>query len=542
MVGDEAQEELAGKTRATGPLAAGHEGFDPLVAPGVALLELPERGKSRRLPAVLLAESGDLFLGLRQLFAGAFQLVGDLLTPLPEFRQARLVDGKPGAELLQGAAKFRRPLPVFLDLPDLPRLPFPEILDHPSEADDHVFQFGLFGHDVDVPGLLFLQRLPAGPVHPPEFFEGLRPLGDLLPERPDPLLRLGRGGPEGGDFAVGLPLAPLQGLALREVLLPSCGEIGDLPPGEVDPLFLDIDSVFRSVEFFLVGRDHAFVFQDLRLQLLQGGLEALQARPDLRLPVLECIFRLFPGGPAGGQVGAGLEGGGELGLFERLLQGLVLLRLFRLAGDRIELRLHLAEDVVQADHVLPGRLHLPDGGLLPALVLGDAGRLLDELPPIFRLRLDEGDDAVLLDEGVGPGADPRAHEEFPDVQETAGDLVDRVFALPLAEEATRDHHLAALRVISGELLIIRRKDHGDLGHPDGVDLLRAVEDHVIHLFPAEGLDPLFAHNPADRVGDVALAAAVRTDDAADPGGEIEDDLLPEGFETGDFESLEPHLL
>ena len=542
VVGDEAQEELAGETRTAGPLAAGHQGLDPLVAPGVALFEFRERGESRRLPAVLFAESGDLFLGLRQLPTGAFQLVGDLLPPLSKFRKALLVDGKPGAEFFQRAAEFRRPLPGFLDLPDLPRLPFPEVFDHPGKADDHVFQLGLFGDDVDVPDLLFLQSLPAGPVHPPEFFEGLRPLGDLLPERPDPLFRLGRGGPEGGDFAVGLTLAPFQGLAFRKVLRPSCGKIGDFPSGEFDPLFLDIDSVFRAVAFFLVGRDQAFVFEDLRLQFLQGGLDGLQARPDLRLPVLERLFCLFPGGTAGGQVGTGLEGDGELGLFEGLLQSLVLLRPLRLAGDRVELGLHLAEDVVQADHVLPGRLHLPDRGLLPALVFGDAGRLLDELPPIFRLRLDKGGDAVLLDEGVGPGADPRAHEEFPNVQEAARNLVDRVFALPIAEEATGDHHLAALRVIAGELLPIRREGHGDLGHPDGGGLLRAVEDHVVHLLPAEGLDPLLAHDPADRVGDVALAAAVGADDAADPGGEIDDDLLPEGFETGDFESLESHLL
>ena len=213
----------------------------------------------------------------------------------------------------------------------------------------------------------------------------------------------------------------------------------------------------------------------------------------------------------------------------------------RLPGNRVQLGLHLAEDVIQPDHILPGGLHLPNGGLLPALVLGDAGRLLDELSSIFRFCLDKRGDTALFYEGVGPSADPRSHEKFTDVQQTAGDFIDRVFALPVAEEAAGDHHLTVIRVIAGEFLLVRRENHGDLGHPDGCGLVGTVEDHVVHLFPAEGLDPLFPHDPADRICDVALAAAVRADNAADSGRKIDDDLFPKRFETGDFQFFESHL-
>src|SRR4030067_882098 len=45
-----------------------------------------------------------------------------------------------------------------------------------------------------------------------------------------------------------------------------------------------------------------------------------------------------------------------------------------------------------------------------------------------------------------------------------------------------------------------------------------------------------AQGPADGIGDVALAAAVRTDNGSDPGFKGEFDLVCEGFETekGDF--------
>ena len=76
----------------------------------------------------------------------------------------------------------------------------------------------------------------------------------LRAEAADLRLRFRRSLLQGGDLLPGLPLPLLQGLAFREVLLPSRGEIGDLPPGEVDPLLLDVDGVFRAVELFLVGR------------------------------------------------------------------------------------------------------------------------------------------------------------------------------------------------------------------------------------------------------------------------------------------------
>ena len=225
-----------------------------------------------------------------------------------------------------------------------------------------------------------------------------------------------------------------------------------------------------------------------------------------------------------------------------MFEGLVLLRPLRLPGNDVQLRLDFADDVVEPQQVLLGRLQLPDRRLLAALVLGDAGGFFDELPPLLRFGLHQGGDAVLLHEGIGPGADARSHEKFPDIQKTAGNLVDRVFAFSFAVEASRDHDLAELRIGPRKLLLIRHERHGNLGHADGAGLLGAVEDDVVHLLAAEGPDPLLAHDPADRIGDVALAAAVRTDDAADSGGEVDDDLVPEGFETGYFQLLKSHLL
>ncbi len=86
VVGDETQEEFTGELLAAGPFAAGHEGLDPFVAPGVTLFEFLQRGEPRRFAAALLAEFGDPLIALRQLAARPFELVGDLLAPSTELR------------------------------------------------------------------------------------------------------------------------------------------------------------------------------------------------------------------------------------------------------------------------------------------------------------------------------------------------------------------------------------------------------------------------------------------------------------------------
>src|SRR4029453_9292979 len=44
----------------------------------------------------------------------------------------------------------------------------------------------------------------------------------------------------------------------------------------------------------------------------------------------------------------------------------------------------------------------------------------------------------------------------------------------------------------------------------------AGEDHVLHVFAAQGLGALLAKHPGDRVDHVALAATVGTDNGRDP--------------------------
>jgi len=60
---------------------------------------------------------------------------------------------------------------------------------------------------------------------------------------------------------------------------------------------------------------------------------------------------------------------------------------------------------------------------------------------------------------------------------------------------------------------------------------RAVEDDVLHRVAAQGGGARFAEHPADRVDDVGLAAAVRTDNADELAWNVDGSGIYEGLEA-----------
>ena len=76
--------------------------------------------------------------------------------------------------------------------------------------------------------------------------------------------------------------------------------------------------------------------------------------------------------------------------------------------------------------------------------------------------------------------------------------------------------------------------------PDArLSVLRALKDDVLHLCAAQMLDSLLAQNPGDGVGNIALAAAIRSDHGGDTvTGKDNLCVVREGFETDDFQPLQ----
>ena len=81
--------------------------------------------------------------------------------------------------------------------------------------------------------------------------------------------------------------------------------------------------------------------------------------------------------------------------------------------------------------------------------------------------------------------------------------------------------------------VVQHQRH--LGKTHRGPLLRAAEDHVLHLAAPEGLAGLLAHDPADGVGNIGFAGAVGAHDGGDILSEIQNRLVREGLEALNFQ-------
>jgi hypothetical protein len=143
---------------------------------------------------------------------------------------------------------------------------------------------------------------------------------------------------------------------------------------------------------------------------------------------------------------------------------------------------------------------------------------------------------LLVHEGVGLWVHPGAREQVLDVAQPAHAGVEQILALAGAVQPSGHRDLAP-RDLQAAVVI---EDEADLGHPDHLPGSGAVEDDVFHFAAAEGLGALLAKGPADGIGHVGLAAAVRTDDTGDPGEDLHVGLLRERLEAVDQDRFESH--
>ena len=81
------------------------------------------------------------------------------------------------------------------------------------------------------------------------------------------------------------------------------------------------------------------------------------------------------------------------------------------------------------------------------------------------------------------------------------------------------------------------KVQNNFGHSTRRAIARALKDHVLHLATAQMFDALLPQNPGDRVGHIALAAAVRSDNSSYAvTSEDEVSMIRKGLEARNFEA------
>ena len=217
----------------------------------------------------------------------------------------------------------------------------------------------------------------------------------------------------------------------------------------------------------------------------------------------------------------------------------------RLAGhlglttQRLELAPDLVEQVGQSGEVAVGGIEFAQRLLFALAMLEDPRRLLDEPASVLGSGVQDGVELALADDDVHLATDAGVAEQLLHVEQSAMLTVDRVVRATVAEHGAADGDFGvldgegAVGVVDGQL---------DLGSAQRRSSGGSGEDDVFHLPAAKALRALFAHHPRQGVDDVGLARTVGSDDAGDPGFELQGGRGREGLEALHGQALEIQAL
>ena len=307
----------------------------------------------------------------------------------------------------------------------------------------------------------------------------------------------------------------------------------------LDPFCCDGILLFPVVHRFHVKADIALGLREAFLDIQHPGLQSVetsffpcQVEVDARLVGLQPCKVLLKRYAAAHQLRV-------LPLhqvnFERTEGGPELVILFSsscLSLQRTNRLLHLRHDVVHPDEILLHAFQLAVRRFPSVLILGDAGRLLEQATPFIGLVAENGLHHLQLDHRIRVGPHTGVHEQVQNILQPARHLIQEVLAF------TGSVHAAA----HGDLAVFGRQnplgvldDERRLGHAQGFPCLCAVEDDVFHFVAAQRAIPLLAQHPANGIDDIRLAAAVRAHDRGDPAVESKAHLVRERLEADNFQ-------
>ena len=207
----------------------------------------------------------------------------------------------------------------------------------------------------------------------------------------------------------------------------------------------------------------------------------------------------------------------------------IFFRCLRLHPQRLYLKLQLRDLIVDPHQIFLCAFQLPLRFFLPVTVLGNTCRLLEDLPAVRALGGEDLIHPALTYNGIALPAHAGVHKQLRHVLQSDGLAVDVILALSAAVIPPGDGHLRLVHRWEQMTGVVQHQRHLSKAHRGA--FFRAAEDHVLHFAAPEGLAGLLAHDPADGVGNVGLAGAVRPHDGCNILTEVQDRLIREGFEA-----------
>ena len=240
---------------------------------------------------------------------------------------------------------------------------------------------------------------------------------------------------------------------------------------------------------------------ELFLLPLQIILQILIFSSQLQIAFRECLeLRGLPSEPIDPE-----------GDFEGLALGReneIFLGLFGLCFERTEAAFQFRCDIGQAHKIFLCLREFPLGFLFAVAEFGDTGGLLKDIAALIGFCTDDLRDSALSDDRVTVSSETGIHKEFIDILEADISAVDEIFAVAAAVEFSSDGDLI-LRFRESAVAVVNGQRDGGKSHL--LARFGAGEDDILHAFSAQLLGRLLTEHPAHRITDIALAAAVRTD-------------------------------
>ena len=216
----------------------------------------------------------------------------------------------------------------------------------------------------------------------------------------------------------------------------------------------------------------------------------------------------------------------------------------RLAGLLLQpgkLGFHGPDDVIEPEEVVLRRAQPQLGFVTAAVETDDAGRFLQQHAPFAGLGGDQGADAPLAHQSRRPRPAGVVLEQKLHVTGPNRTAVDPIVGPGAPLDAA--HHIQPLGTVErsggGAGAVVEGQRH--LGDVARRAIMGAAEDDVVHPGAAHALGRRFAHDPAQRLDKVGLAATVRPDNTGNArlNGQLR--RLDEGLEPGETKRDELHL-
>ena len=160
-----------------------------------------------------------------------------------------------------------------------------------------------------------------------------------------------------------------------------------------------------------------------------------------------------------------------------------------LALQGTDLAMEFADYIVEAEQVGVCLLQFPHRLLAVGAETSNAAGFLEDGASIFGAGRQDGVDLSLGHDGIRRGPDACAHEKTLDIAEAARGFIDVVVALASPENAAGHGDFV---IVCPQLLFAIGKGDGDLGHTEGLVVIRTIENHIRHGGTAQGGGALFA--------------------------------------------------